>query len=252
MKIKFDPNQEYQLDAINSIVDIFDGQTVEGGGIRLEIDENESYGDLGFSHLGVGNQLELPDETLLENVQRIQERNGLKQSDELNKKNFTIEMETGTGKTYVYLRTIYELHQKFGFTKFIVVVPSISIREGVLKNLEITEEHFQDLYGNIPLDYFVYDSSRIGQLRHFATSNNLQIMVINIDAFRRDENIIKRSMDEMSGRKPIEFVQATNPIVVMDEPQSMETEKSKKAIANLNPLCKLRYSATHRKEYNLM
>lgn len=256
MKLKFDPNLEYQLEAINAVVDVFDGQSIKGSDLGFEID-NVSSGELDLAEVGMGNRLEISDEKILENVRKVQQResSSIQAKDRVNKLqgyNFSVEMETGTGKTYVYLRTIHELHQKYGFKKFIIVVPSIAIREGVLKNLEITEEHFKDLYGNVPLDYFVYDSSRLGKLRSFASSNTLQIMVINIDSFRRDENIIKRAGDRMSGRRPIEFVQATNPVVIMDEPQNMETPKSKKAIKSLNPLCTLRYSATHRKYYNLL
>lgn len=256
MRLKFDPNLEYQQEAINAVVDVFDGQAIEGSDLGFEI-SSVKKDEFGFTDMGVGNRLDIPDEKILENIKKIQKRktNNIKKEDrigELLGRNFSVEMETGTGKTYVYLRTIHELHQKYGFKKFIIIVPSIAIREGVLKNLEITEEHFKDLYGNVPLNYFVYDSSRLGKLRSFATLNTLQIMVINIDAFRRDENIIKRAGDRMSGRRPIEFVQATNPIVVMDEPQNMETVKSKKAIGSLNPLCTLRYSATHRNYYNLL
>ena len=280
MKLKFDPNLEYQLEAIKAVVDVFDGQSIQGSELGFEID-NVNRGEFGFTDMGVGNQLEITDEAIFKNIRKMQKRNKIADKAELKDdvllkenggklltgsgkgialetkslkygRNFSVEMETGTGKTYVYLRTIHELHQKYGFKKFIVVVPSIAIREGVLKNLKITEEHFRDLYGNVPLDYFVYDSSRLGKLRNFATSNILQIMVINIDSFRRDENIIKRAGDQMSGRRPIEFVQATNPIVIMDEPQNMETPKSKKAIESLNSLCTLRYSATHRNYYNLL
>jgi type III restriction enzyme len=176
--------------------------------------------------------------------------------------NFTTEMETGTGKTYVYLRSIFELNRKYGFTKFIIVVPSIAIKEGVYKSLQITEEHFKGLYDNIQYDYFIYDSQKLGQVRNFATSDYIQIMVINIDAFRKSftdpekedkANIIHRPHDKMTGNKPIEFIQATNPIVIIDEPQSVDTtQKSKEAIASLNPLCALRYSATHVEKYNMM
>ncbi|MEW6527680.1 MAG: DEAD/DEAH box helicase family protein, partial [Spirochaetota bacterium] len=171
---------------------------------------------------------------------------------EYNGLNFTVEMETGTGKTYVYLRTIYELNKKYGFKKFVIVVPSIAIREGVLKNLEITFEHFQNLYENVPVNYYVYDSSKVSILRSFATNNNIEILVINIDSFAKDENIINRPNDKLSGLEPIKFIQSTNPIVIVDEPQNMETEKRKNAISSLNPLCTLRYSATHRNLYNLV
>ncbi|MBK7575524.1 MAG: DEAD/DEAH box helicase family protein [Elusimicrobia bacterium] len=171
-------------------------------------------------------------------------------------------METGTGKTYVYLRTIFELSQRYGFQKFIIVVPSVAIREGVLKNIEITGEHFKAIYNNLPFEHLVYDARRINKLRQFAVSNALQILLINIDAFRKkfagtDEekksNVIYKESDRLSGRQPIEFIQAARPIVIIDEPQSVDnTEKAQDAIRALNPLCTLRYSATHRNPYNLI
>ena len=171
-------------------------------------------------------------------------------------------METGTGKTYVYLRTIFELSRRYGFQKFIIVVPSVAIREGVLKNIEITAEHFRALYNNLPFEHFVYDAKKVNRLRQFATSNTLQILVINIDAFRKNftgtedeqkSNVIYKESDKLSGRQPIEFVQAARPIVIIDEPQSVDsTEKAQEAIKALNPLCTLRYSATHRNPYNLV
>jgi type III restriction enzyme len=175
---------------------------------------------------------------------------------------FSVEMETGTGKTYVYLRTIFELSRRYGFQKFIIVVPSVAIREGVLKNIEITAEHFRALYNNLPFEHFVYDAKKGNRLRQFATSNTLQILVINIDAFRKNftgtaeeqkSNVIYKESDKLSGRQPIEFVQAARPIVIIDEPQSVDsTDKAQEAIKALNPLYTLRYSATHRNPYNLV
>ena len=166
--------------------------------------------------------------------------------------NFSVDMETGTGKTYVYLRTIYELNKTYGFKKFIIVVPSIAIREGVLKNLQITHEHFQNLYNKTPLTYSVYDSRNVSSLREFALSNAIQALVINIDSFAKDENVINKPNDKLTGKLPIEFIQNTNPIVIVDEPQNMETDIRKQAIQNLNPSCTLRYSATHTNVYNLV
>jgi len=214
------------------------------------------------SDLGVGNKLELLDEEILQNTKMIQLRNGLKPSAKLGSMDFTVEMETGTGKTYVYLRTIFELNKKYGFTKFVIVVPSIAIKEGVYKSLQITKEHLKAHYDNVQYDYFFYDSNKLEQVRSFATNDYIQVMVINIDAFRKSftdpekesrANIIHRAHDRLSGNKPIEFIRATNPIVIIDEPQSVDsTDKAKDAIASLNPLCCLRYSATHREKYNLM
>ena len=248
MKLHFDPNQSFQLEAIQSVVELFDGQPLDTGEYAFSLGEGAS-GVL-MSENGIGNNLVLEDEQILTNLRKVQKRNNIEQSQELSGLHFSIEMETGTGKTYIYLRTIYELNKLYGFTKFVIVVPSIAIREGVLKNLEITQEHFEALYSRKPAGFDEYDSSRVSSLRSFAASNNIQILVINIDSFAKDENIINRPNDKLSGKNPIEYIQATHPIVIVDEPQRMETKKRKQAIANLNPLCTLRYSATHLELYN--
>ena len=248
MKLHFDPNQQFQLDAINSIVGVFEGQPLSHGDFSFTIDNKQIISPIG----GVGNQLTISDEQILKNVQNIQKKNLLPVSTKLDGLNFSVEMETGTGKTYVYLRTIYELNKIYGFKKFVIVVPSIAIREGVLKNLEITFDHFQNLYSKTPVNYWVYDSKRVSNLRNFAINNNIQILVINIDSFAKDENIINRPNDKLTGKRPVEFIQATKPIVIVDEPQNMETEIRKNAIENLNPLCTLRYSATHINRYNMV
>ena len=262
MKIKFERDLDFQLEAIASIVDIFEGQEISQSNFTVNApryDGNQRIMD--FDHIGVGNRLKLLDDKIKENIQKIQLRNGLKQITELESNDFSVEMETGTGKTYVYLRTIFELQKKYGFTKFIIVVPSIAIKEGVNKTLQITREHFKMLYENVKYDYFTYDSSKLDQVRSFATNDYIQIMIINIDAFRKSfvdiskedkSNIIHRYNDKL-GYKPIELLQSTNPIVIIDEPQSVDsTDNSKKAIASLTPLCKLRYSATHKEKYNFM
>jgi type III restriction enzyme len=256
MKIQFDSQQQYQLDAVNAVVDVFDGQPLAGGQFETSL-------GIGFAgamtEMGFGNQLELSPEEILTNVQTVQERHEIElvepgtETPLQHGMNFSVAMETGTGKTYVYIRTIHELNARYGFTKFIIVVPSVPIREGVLKNLEITKEHFQNLYGNQPFDYWVYNSKRVSNLRQFANSNQFQILVINIDAFnKKDISVIHKELDGLSGHRPIEFIQATNPIVILDEPQNMESDKAKEAIASLNPLCTLRYSATHKNLYNLL
>ncbi|NSW54320.1 MAG: DEAD/DEAH box helicase family protein [Anaerolineae bacterium] len=248
MKLHFDPNQTYQLDAVQSAVDLFDGQPLSAGEFAFSLDGAES-GVL-LTEEGIGNNLLLDEDRLLENLRSVQARNGIEPSKTLQGLHFSIEMETGTGKTYVYLRTLYELNQHYGFTKFVIVVPSIAIREGVVKNLEITKEHFETLYARKPATHAEYDSARVSSLRNFAASNAIQILVINIDAFAKDANIINRPNDKLSGKNPIEFIRATHPIVIVDEPQRMETDLRKQAIANLNPLCTLRYSATHLERYN--
>lgn len=256
MKIQFDGQQQYQLDAVSAVVDVFDGQPLAGG--QFEISLGIGFGGA-MTEMGFGNQPELSSEEILANIHTIQERHEIEPvepgEDNLlqHGMNFSIEMETGTGKTYVYLRTIHELNARYGFAKFIIVVPSVPIREGALKNLEITKEHFQNLYGNQPFDYWVYSSKRVSSLHQFANSNQLQILVINIDAFnKKDISVIHKELDGLSGHRPIEFIQATNPIVILDEPQNMESDKAKEAIASLNPLCTLRYSATHKNLYNLL
>jgi len=249
MKLHFDSNQEYQWDAIKSITDIFEGQPLNSGDFEFT---TSNAGSL-LSENGFGNNLTLSAEQVLENVKAIQKRNEITNSvEELQGMNFSVEMETGTGKTYVYLRTVYELNKLYGFKKFVIVVPSVAIREGVLKNLQITHEHFQSLYDKTSINFDIYDSKKVSNLRGFSSGNAIQVLVINIDSFAKDENIINKPNDKLTGKKPIEFIQSTKPIVIVDEPQNMETEIRKKAIQNLEPLCTLRYSATHTNLYNLM
>lgn len=256
-ELKFDANLGFQLEAISAITDIFDGQKVCQSNFtvrRNEVEENLKLGVQGYA-----NELQLIDEELLENVHAIQLRNGLEQSTEamVRSRQFSIWMETGTGKTYVYLRTIFELNKLYGFTKFIIVVPSLAIKEGVKSSLDLMDHHFKAQYNNTPYDSFVYDSTKLNQVRNFAVSSSIQIMIINIDAFRKvavdpekesKANIIHRYHDKMLGR-PIDFIASCNPVVIIDEPQSVDnTDKAKEALALLNPLCTLRYSATHRKK----
>lgn len=249
MKLHFDPNQQYQLDAVKSIVGIFDGQPLSQGDFGFSISEN---GQL-FNENGVGNRIDLSEAKILDNLREVQKKNGLNNiSEKLDGMHFSVEMETGTGKTYVYIRTIYELNKKYGFKKFVIVVPSVAIREGVLKNLDITFDHFQNLYDRTPVNFDVYDSRKVSILRGFASNNAIQILVINIDSFAKDENVINRPNDKLTGKKPIEFIQSTSPLVIIDEPQNMETEIRKKAIENLNYSCTFRYSATHTNQYNLI
>ncbi len=281
MKLQFDPNQEYQLDAVAAISDLFDGQPQ--GAPEYSVIQMGDYGGMFTgqqqTELGLGNRILLSPNRLHSNVRSVQTRNDIDIPDPTvtleswdlfdfaanaarTCPHFSVEMETGTGKTYVYLRTIFELSRKYGFQKFIIVVPSVAIREGVLKNIEITAEHFRALYNNIPFEHFVYDGKKPDRLRQFAVSNTLQILIINIDAFRKNftgteeeqkSNVIYKESDKLSGRQPIEFVQAARPIVIIDEPQSVDsTEKAQEAVRALNPLCTLRYSATHRNPYNLV
>lgn len=263
MKLQFDANLHYQEQAVSAVVDLFRGQTPKQSSFTIS-----NYSDQGtmYTDNGIGNKLELVDEEILENLQAVQLRNGLPQTKALKKGayDFDIEMETGTGKTYVYLRTIFELNKAYGFKKFIIVVPSIAIKEGVAKSLEITKEHFQTIYNNVVYDSYIYDGSKPEEVRSFAVNDNISIMVINIAAFRKSfddpdkenkANIIHRAIDKLNGMRPINLIQETNPVVIVDEPQSVEgkgASASKKAMASLNALCTLRYSATHVEKHNLV
>ena len=278
MELQFSANQQYQLDAINSIVELFNGQSPALGIGDCSI---QGYGflSLALTEEGLANRLTITADQLLTNCRNVQAGNSQLKSEALLSltlesgetlgpfPNFTVEMETGTGKTYVYLRTIYELHTLYGFKKFVIVVPSVAIREGVIKTLQITHAHFQQLYNHEPCSYSVYDSTKVNALRNFALSNAIEILVIKIDSFSKDStaangsnsdakkrqskgNIINQLRE--TGIRPIEFIQSTNPIVIVDEPQNMETDIRKQAIARLNPLCTLRYSATPRNAYNLV
>lgn len=267
MKLQFESNQQYQLDAINAVVDIFAGQPKDIDGANRHMNRGRQLSL--EATIAKGNNLTLDVAQIIENTHKIQEKNDIEKSEtkeggfgfptnfplETSEKslkhgmNFSIEMETGTGKTYVYLRTIHELHQHYGWKKFIIVVPSVAIREGVLKNLAITREHFADLYSKPEMDYYVWDSKKTGQAREFATNDTLQIMVITIDSFAKAQNVMNRQSDY--GR-PLDFIKATHPVVILDEPQNMETDIRRNAIASLNPLCTLRYSATHKHLYNLL
>lgn len=254
MKLKFDSTLDYQQEAIVAVCDVFRGQTPKQSlfTVATMVNEQISLGfDDGVEQLslgqGIGNRLSLCREDLLENIREVQLRHGLSQSTALgNDLNLDIEMETGTGKTYVYLRTLLELNKAYGFTKFIIVVPSVAIKEGVQKTIEITRDHFRGLYSNVNYDAFVYDGKHIEKIRDFATSNDIQIMVITINAFQKDLNLINRYNDKkFSESKPIDLVKETNPIVIIDEPQStISTDAQVEAVQSLNPLCTIRYSAT--------
>lgn len=259
MKFKFE-ELEYQKKAINSVLELFEGQetgqsvfTVENNMHQIGIEENLTAD--GYS-VGIGNRLDLTDEELLNNMHNVQLHNGLPQTSENDNKypEFDINMETGTGKTYVYLKTIFELKQKYGFSKFIIVVPSVPIKEGVKKSLDVTFEQFKQDYPHIPYSnssYFVYDSSKPELVRDFAVNQNLSIMVITIAAFNKDKNVINQE-DRETG-KLIDLISSTRPILVIDEPQLVDnTTKAQESIEKLNPLVSFRYSATHNRKSNLI
>ena len=249
MKLKF-KQQDFQTAAVNAVCSLFEGQRKTTATFGMEQSGDQTVIQTEY---GIGNALQISSSELLANMQAVQKRNNLPKTDSLAGNQFSIEMETGTGKTYVYTKTIFELNKQFGFTKFIIVVPSIAIREGVYKSLQITQEHFAALYDNTPCRYFIYNSAKLSDVRSFAASSNIEIMIINIDAFRKAENVINQQQDRLNGEAAIRYIQDTNPIVIIDEPQSVDsTQKAKDAIASLHPLCVLRYSATHREKVNLL
>lgn len=258
MKIQF-THQDYQTRAVQAVVQVFDGQALAQSTFALA-GQNTS---VEYSTDGsIGNALQLSDEQVLANVQKVQESNAIEKSDGLNASlsdngkeefchlNFSLEMETGTGKTYSFIKTMYELNKVYGFKKFVVVVPSVAIREGTVKNLDITRSHFATDYANVPCVPVLYDSNNLSLLRDFAQSDALSVLVINIDSFTKDNNKINQKGERAFA--PIEYIRAVNPIVIVDEPQNFETDIRRRALQELNPLCTLRYSATHKNHYNLL
>ena len=258
IKLQFDSDLPYQIDAINSTVDLFQGQEAFD---HVIISSGQRNFDSSFNLIsGIGNQLKLKSPEIRQNVLKIQKHNNLTPKVDLtNRLDATIQMETGTGKTYVYLRTILELNAKYNFKKFIIIVPNVAIREGVYKTLEVTKDNFKEIYGNISYNYFIYNSNDLSNVLDFYNKDNIQIMIINISAFNKDfddqtkSNIIYRNIDDLNGKRPIDLIKATNPIVIIDEPQSTASGKqSKKAINYLEPLCTLQYSATPKENKNLI
>ena len=277
MKLHFEPNLDYQHAAIEAVCDLFRGQEI----CRTEYTDTREalpgQQTMAFAQndLGIGNRLTLLDDELLTNLHAIQLRHGLAPSPSLASGDFTVEMETGTGKTYVYLRTIFELNKRYGFTKFVIVVPSVAIKEGVYHTIETAAEHLKGLYAGAPFDPFLYDSAKLGLVRNFATSPQIQIMVMTVgainkfgdeqqaqleeadEAARREKskNVMYRLSEKTGGEKPIDLIRATRPILIVDEPQSVEgglDGKGKKALDRMNPLCNLRYSATPKEAHHMV
>ena len=258
MKLRFEPDLDFQWQAVEAVCHLFRGQEVCRTEFTVTRDRSDRQESMEFAsnELGVGNRLTLLDEEILENLNEIQARNGLPPSECLESGDFTVEMETGTGKTYVYVRTIFELNKRYGFTKFVIVVPSVAIKEGVYKTLQITDDHFRALYSGTPFEYFLYDSAKLGQVRSFATSPQIQIMVVTVGAInKRDINNLYKDSEKTGGEKPIDLVKATRPILIVDEPQSVDgglRGQGKAALDAMNPLCTLRYSATHVDKYHMV
>jgi type III restriction enzyme len=258
MKLHFEPNLDYQHAAIEAVCDLFRGQEICRTEFTVTRDTADQQQRMGFAEndIGIGNRLTLLDDELLKNLNDIQLRNGLPPSASLASGDFTVEMETGTGKTYVYLRTVFELNKRYGFNKFVIVVPSVAIKEGVYKSLQIMEEHFRSLYANVPFEYFLYDSSKLGQVRNFATSANIQVMVVTVGAInKKDVNNLYKDSEKTGGEKPIDLIKATRPIIIVDEPQSVDgglEGRGKEALGMMNPLCTLRFSATHVEKHHMV
>ena len=232
MRFQFDGNQAFQLRAIESVADLLRGQP------RNLVDFASA--DAGTLFGPPRNRLDLDDAQLLENLQAVQRQNGITPDTTLHTieetintvfgdhllrfPNFSVEMETGTGKTYVYIRTALELNRRYGLRKFIVVVPSVAVREGVIKSLKITQDHLRALYDNVPYRYTVYDSKSIAKVRQFAQSDCVELLVMTIDSFNKEDNVIRQSTDRLQGATPLFLVQASRPVLILDEPQNMESE----------------------------
>ncbi len=272
--------QQYQTDAVDAVVKVFNGQgyhdkikyvrdlgKIKSNGTQMTLNLNND--EAGYcdpsDDIGYKNELiELSDEQLLKNIQTIQKQNNIKTSaslvKDLGKCSLDIEMETGTGKTYVYIKTMFELNKRYGWSKFIVVVPSIAIREGVKKSFDITADHFMEYYHK-KIRPFVYNSSRLNELDNFSSSSGINVMIINTQAFAaslkeggrsKESRIIYSKRDEFASRRPIDVIKANRPIIILDEPQKMGGDVTQKALKNFNPLFTLNYSATHKKQHNLI
>lgn len=247
MEIKFQDKLKYQQDAINSAVNLFKGHPNPNDLSPISI---RTHGMVDTIE-GNANLWDIDPISIEENFYEVQKNNRLPVNKSLDSYDFTVEMETGTGKTYVYLRTILELNKQYGFSKFVIVVPSVAIREGVKKTIDITRKHFSELYDGVSYSDFIFNSSNMSELETFMEEDNIQIMIITVQAFSREENKINQKME--NGVVPLQFITKTNPIVIIDEPQSTaSTQKQKDAISNLNPLFTLQYSATPKDTTNLI
>ncbi len=260
MKLKF-KRQAYQTEAVEAVVECFAGQP-KSSGLTYRMDPGAEQ-DINLEYTGFRNaEIAIPEDRLLENIQKVQRERNLPQSSELVKSrvspvNLDVEMETGTGKTYCYIKTIHEMYERYGWSKFIIVVPSVAIREGVAKSFDITSEHFQETYGK-KIKYFIYNSKQLHNLESFSSDAGINVMIINVQAFNargKDARRIYEELDDFQSRRPIDVIKANHPILIIDEPQKIEGDskkasKSFESLKEFNPLMILRYSATHRKQHN--
>lgn len=259
MKLHFESDLIYQQNAITSVCDLFEGQEKWENEMTVLAPAQGALSFEGATGSMPINPQKPADDVLLKNLNNIQLKNHLPPSPVLDSHDFTVEMETGTGKTYVYLRTMLELNKRFGMSKFIIVVPSVAIKEGVYKTLQITEEHFKSLYAGIPYEYYLYDSAKPADVRNFATSSVMQIMIMTVGAInKKDVNKLyqsseKTTVDDLD--KPIDLIRATRPIIIVDEPQSVDgglNGAGKTAINAMHPMFTLRYSATHVHKHHMV
>ena len=270
MKLQF-KHQKFQADAAKAVVDVFAGQPyltpsyMMDRGYQGKMQESgQTYSQSNMfdetDFTGWSNQRivpELNNQIILDHIQKIQRNNQIEPSSKLEGAyNLTIEMETGVGKTYTYIKTMYELNKHYGWSKFIIVVPSIAIREGVYKSFQVTQEHFAEEYGK-KIRFFIYNSSQLTEIDRFASDNSINVMIINSQAFNakgKDARRIYMKLDEFRSRRPIDIIAKTNPIVIIDEPQSVEGKQTKKNLEEFHPLMTLRYSATHKSDsiYNMV
>lgn len=261
MKLQF-KHQKFQADAAKAVVDVFAGQPYLTPTYMMDrgADSARKLTDTDEQFTGWANQKLIPaltDDVILEHIRKIQRTNQIKPSDKLEGRyNLTIEMETGVGKTYTYIKTMYELNQAYGWSKFIVVVPSVAIREGVYKSFEMTQEQFAEEYGK-KIRYFIYNSARLTEIDRFASDSNINVMIINSQAFNatgKDARRIYMKLDEFRSRRPIDIIAKTNPVLIIDEPQSVEGKQTKERLKEFHPLVTLRYSATHKSDsiYNML
>ena len=262
MKLQF-KHQKFQADAAKAVVDVFAGQPYLTPTYMIDKGNTDNQ-QLGFddeqNFTGWANQKLIPaltDDMILERIRKIQRANQIKPSDKLEGRyNLTIEMETGVGKTYTYIKTMYELNKAYGWSKFIVVVPSVAIREGVFKSFQITQEHFAEEYGK-KIRFFIYNSARLTEIDRFASDSNINVMIINSQAFNakgKDARRIYMKLDEFRSRRPIDIIAKTNPVLIIDEPQSVEGKQTKERLKEFKPILTLRYSATHKSDsiYNMI
>ena len=247
MKLQY-KNQKFQADAAKAVVDVFAGQPNRSS--RYLIDTGIEQVRFEENFTGWANSpVQVSDAAVLEHLQKVQRTNQIQPSEQLEGRyNLTIEMETGVGKTYTYIKTMYELNRHYGWSKFIIVVPSIAIREGVYKSFQTTQEHFAEEYGK-KIDFFIYNSAQLARIEQFASSSRINAMIINSQAFNargKDARRIYMKLDEFQSRRPIDVIAKTNPVLIIDEPQSVEGKKTKQGLQDFHPLLTLRYSATHK------